>query len=315
MTSGRDTAAWWTTAVLLVGLSLLLLLTSPMTRAAESIPRAAGTVVVKGSRTSAISLHVPEDARLSLNYFDRSSSTGPNFTDEPGLAAVILTRQTRAGSAQALTAVRLPEAPGQVQRLVSFGPGNCMLRSAGCRVVAGRYRLILVTDSSASVTLRFEGLSGSTTLRPAEPVAGAIADPVPEYSYHLPYTATGFGATGVGFAPETTGRAIIFSAFWFRGADKGVGSSAPADKPLLQVGAAGACAYFDHPPAVGAFTPGCPGGSEAGTFLTQRVFDDFGFLQWNQLGGVPPGTYGLGNYAVHTGIFDPGFIGFWVDAS
>lgn len=305
----------WIKALSVPAMVLSLLLVPVTTKASESLPRAAGTLVVKGSASSAISLDVPENARLSLDYFDGSPETGPSFSDGRGLAAVILKPEGTAGSVRALTAVRLPEARGQVQRLVSLGPDNCMVRSAGCPLVAGTYRLILVADSRVSVTLRFDGLSGSKTLRLTDRVAGAITAPKPEYSYDVPYTVTGLDATGVGFAPKTTGDAIIFSAFWFRGAQKGVAPAAPADKPPLQVGAAGSCVYFDRPPSVGAFAPGCPGGSDAGTSLTQRVFDDFGYLQWNQLGGVPPGTYGLGNYAVHTGIFDPGFIGFWVDAT
>ncbi|HEX2294395.1 MAG TPA: hypothetical protein VHN37_03715 [Actinomycetota bacterium] len=282
---------------------------------AEEVVTAAGTVLVRGSVTGSASLEISQDTHLSLNYFDDSGKPGPTFSSGSGLAAVVLTPATESGAARALSAVRLPKAPGQVQRLVSFGPKNCMLDATGCPVAAGEYRLFLVTESNVTVRLEFEGLAGRATVRPTEPVSGSIARPAPEYSYGLPYTVTGLNAVGAGFSADTTGRAIVFSAFWFRGAREGVGPVSPADKPLAQVGFAGACAYFDRPPAVGAFAPGCPGGSEVGTFATQRVFDDFGFLQWNQLGGVAPGTYGLGNYAVHSGIFDPGFVGFWIDAS
>ncbi|HYO61816.1 MAG TPA: hypothetical protein VEU29_07945 [Actinomycetota bacterium] len=165
------------------------------------------------------------------------------------------------------------------------------------------------------MTLRFQGLSGSVTATPVDPVKGSIEEREPDYFYGVPHTATGLDATGVGFAPTTTGKSIVFSAFWFRGPRDGVGTIPPTDKPLLQVGVAGACAYFDKPPSVGAFAPGCPSGSDIGTFATQRAFDDFGFLQYNQLAGLPAGDYGLGNYAVHTGIYDPGFVGYWIDVT
>lgn len=292
----------------------MVLLHQPVTRASENVARAAGTVVVKGSSLAATSLFVPEDARLSLDYYDESPLTGPRFSRGTGLAAVILAPDDSDG-ARALTAVRLPKAPGQVQRLISLGASLCTAEPEGCLVEKGLYRLILVASSRVTVTMTLEGLPGAVTVHPSEPVAGSISEAAPEYSYELPYTVTGVDAMGIGFAPETTGRAIVFSAFWFRGAEEGIGPVAPADEPLLQVGAAGGCVYFGAPPAVAAFAPGCPQGNDAGTFLTQRALDDFRFLQWGSLGGVPPGVYGLGNYAVHTGIFDPGFIGFWVDAS
>jgi hypothetical protein len=292
------------------GLSILLPVTP--VHASRGVNKAAGVVTLKGSTTAVVPLEVAEDARLSLDYYDESSLTGPRFSDGPGLAAVILVPDTDSGPTRPLTAVRLPEAPGQIQRLTSFGPNNCMVTGPDCAVRAGSYRMFLVTESPVTVTLRFQGLSGSTTLRAREAVEGAIVEPGLAYSYGLPYMGTGLDAVGAGFAPQTTGTAIVFSAFWFRGAEQGIGP-APADEPLLQVGVAGACSYFEEPPAVGAYSPGCPRGSEVGTFATQRVLDDFAFMQWNQLAGAPPGTYGLGNYAIHTGIFDPGFVGFWID--
>lgn len=299
--------------VAIVGSLAILLPVAPV-RASRTSNQAAGIVTLKGSTTAVVPLEVPEDTRLSLDYYDDSSSTGPRFSDGAGLAAVIVVPDTDNGPGRPLTAVRLPEAPGQVQRLVSLGPKSCMLVGPDCAVPAGSYRVFLVTESPVTVTLRFQGLSGSTTLRPRTPVDAAITEPGLEYSYGLPYMGTGLDAVGAGFAPQTTGRAIVFSTFWFRGAEEGVGPTAPADEPPLQVGVAGACAYFEEPPAVGAYAPGCPRGSEVGTFATQRALDDFSFMQWNQLAGLPPGTYGLGNYAIHTGIFDPGFVGFWIDA-
>lgn len=291
--------------------SLATLLPVTAVHASRAVPQAAGVVTVKGSATGVVSLQVPRDARLSLDYFDDSSETGPRFSKGAGLAAVLLVPDSSAG--RPLTAVRLPDAPGQVQRLISLGPRNCMVVGPDCAVPAGTYRLFLVTESEVVVTLRFQGLSGSTTVTPSEPVDGAVAHPGLEYSYGIPYMGTGLDAVGAGFAPETTGRAVVFSAFWFRGPRGGLGPVPPTDNPLLQVGVAGACAYFGETPSEGAYAPGCPRGSEIGTFATQRVFDDFGFMQWNQMAGVPAGKYGLGNYAVHTGIFDPGFVGFWID--
>lgn len=280
---------------------------------ASDVNRAAGLVTLKGSTTAVVPLEVAESSRLSLDYYDASSLTGPRFSKGAGLAAVILVPDTDDGPAHPLTAVRLPEAPGQAQRLVSFGPKSCMIVGPDCAVPAGSYRMFLVTESPVTVTLRFQGLSGSTTFRAHEPVEGSIVEPGLAYSYGLPYMGTGLDAVGAGFAPETTGRAIVFSAFWFRGAEEGTGPTPPADEPLLQVGVAGACSYYEEPPAVGAYAPGCPRGNGVGTFATQRVLDDFAFMQWNQLAGAPPGTYGLGNYAIHTGIFDPGFVGFWIN--
>lgn len=282
---------------------------------AAAVHTAAGVVRVEASGLAWASLDVPRDARLSLDYYDESALTGPRFSSGRGFAAVVVVPDVPDGVAGALTAVRLPKGPGQIQRFVSMGGrDSCAFEPRGCPVPAGPYRVFVVTESKVVVTLRFEGLSGSTRIVADEPATGEISAPEPEYSYEVPYTVTGLDATGMGFAPSTTGRAVVFSAFWFRGARDGVAPIAPADEPLFQIGLAGTCLYFGEPPAVGAFAPGCPTGENTGAFATQRAFDDFSFMQWNQASGVPPGTYGLGNYAIHTGIFDPGFIGFWIEA-
>jgi hypothetical protein len=87
----------------------------------------------------------------------------------------------------------------------------------------------------------------------------------------------------------------------------------PADKPPLQIGEVDGCFYGGRPPSGVAFSPGCPGGVPRGSFTSLKVLDGHRYQQWGTEVGVGSGIYGLGAWAVHTGIFDPGLAGFWLD--
>lgn len=48
-------------------------------------------------------------------------------------------------------------------------------------------------------------------------------------------------------------------------------------------------------------------------FVNLFALRHFGYTHWGSAAPLPPGEYGRGDYAVHTGIRHPGFVGFWLD--
>jgi hypothetical protein len=266
-------------------------------------------MTVSAASSAYVDLHIPADARLSLNYWSRKDLATPRFSKGDGLAALVLASLERVGITY--DAFRLPNEKGVAQRNVSLGPDICQL-SRHCDVAAGAYRLFLVTDVPASVEIELKGLRGRSNLELDRPMVGEISGATASYFHGTEEGTAEVAAHGVGFSPDATGESnFLFSAFWFRGHDRPVGPS-PADKPLLQVGEAGDCSFSGSPPAE-AYARGCPTGESGFNMTTARALDDFGYQQWGSSANIGPGQYGLGYYAWHTGIRDPGFIGFWLD--
>ena len=270
---------------------------------------ATGHMTVSAPSSAYVDLRVPRDVRLSLNYWSRKPLPVPRFSSTEGFAAMVLASQDQVGITY--DAFHLPDARGIVQRNVSLGMDFCQLDRA-CKIPAGNYRLFLVPDGPVRVEIELQGLRGKSSLRIDDPVVGDISGATESYFHSTPRGDVELAAHGVGFSPRLTGEHnFLFSAFWFRGPARPAGP-APADKPLVQVGNAGGCLFTGSPPAE-SYAPGCPTGSMHGSVSTARALDHFGYQQWGSSANIAPGPYGDGYYAVHTGIRDPGFVGFWLD--
>jgi hypothetical protein len=283
----------------------------PAARAADArLLEANRFMTVSASSSAYTDIHIPQGARLSLNYWTRKDVPTPRFSQGPGFVALVLASREAIGVTY--SAVRLPAEKGVFQRHISLAPDFCQL-DRFCKIPAGSYRLFLVTDVPASVEVEFKGLRGSSNVELKRQMTGDISGATESYFHSTPQGPVEVDAHGAGFSPTLSGRAnFIFSAFWFRGSNEPAGP-APADKPLLQAGATGECFFGGSPLAPEAYAPGCPTGEPGSNHTTTRALSDFGSLQWGSAGNIRPGPYGVGYYAVHTGIRNAGFVGFWLD--
>lgn len=276
--------------------------------ARDRVRSATGLMSVSGAGVVYTRLHVAEPARLALNYWDKKGPT-PEFSDGRGFAAVVLAPVEQ--GAQTYIAGRLPQPNGIDLQHVSLGPDLCQ-REDACVVPAGDYRLYLVSEGKVTVDLRLDGLPGASRFKVTAPAVGEVSRATESYYHSTPQGPGEVSAHGAGFSPELTGESnLLFTTFWFHGPTEDVGP-APADHPLLQVGDAGSCMYAGPPPA-GAYAPGCPGGQRRANISTWRALSDFQYLQWGASTNIGAGEYGWGYFAWHTGVRDPGFVGFWLD--
>lgn len=292
-------------------LVLIATLGAPPAEAGGAPPVLTRRITVKAAETSWMPVRVAKDATLALGITDDLEGLeAVEFDDGDGLAAVALAPVV--DDPQPVAAVRLPHADNRVVDLVGVGPRNCQTESS-CRLPAGNYRLYVVTDHPVTVKLTLGGLRGSSTLRPALPLGGAPQGAEHESYRSTPYTGTAASAWSVGFTPQVRTRyGMLFYGFWFNGSAVPAGPP-PADQPLLQVGASEACFYEGAPQEETAFLPGCAGGLPRGGSTSLKALDDHRYAQWGTEVGVKSGSYGLGANVVHTGIFDRGFAGFWLD--
>lgn len=290
-----------TAALLVAGLQ------SPV-RAEVGAAKATGRMTVTASGLVYTELHVPRPARLSLDYYSQGTHPTPRFSQGSEFGAILLVSEKRRHVTY--LAARLEKSPGVAQRLISLGPEFCQLNDF-CDVSAGRYRLYVITKRRLRVELEFKGLDGASKIYPATQATGELGGASVGYYHSSPPGLIEVAATGMGFSPKVTEESnYIFSAFWFRGPDEPVGPS-PVNHPLLQVGDAGGCRFVGSAPAE-AYAPGCPTGDMNGNFSTARALSKFKYLQWGSIANISSGEYSQGNYAVHTGIHDQGFVGFWL---
>jgi hypothetical protein len=293
----------------LTGILLLAGLTPGAHAGGAGTVEATGHMILSASRSASVDVRLPSDARLSLNYSSGENPSAPRFSSGDEFGALLFVSEE--SHANTYAAMRLPKSKGASRRLISMGVELCHVQSH-CVLPSGEYSLYLVTDVPLSVELKLEGLSGSSSVRMTRQAVAEIGEATASYLHSTPQGSVEAAAHGVGFAPTLTGESnFLFSAFWFRGPSEPFGP-APADRPLLQVGNAGACAFSGAPPPE-SYAPGCPTGQGRGNFSTFRALDNFGYIQYATTANLPPGQYGRGFYAVHTGIRHPGFVGFWLD--
>lgn len=275
----------------------------------DAAVRATGRMTISASSLVYARVQVPRAARLSLDYYSEKDHPTPGFSAGPEFGAIVLISEKN--PAETYTAVRLEKNPGVPQRFVSLGPKNCQLEDF-CEVPAGNYRLYVVTKDRLQVRIEFQGLKGTAVLEPTTSVTGELSGATASYYHSTPQAPIEAAATGMGFSTgPTEDPKYAFSAFWFRGPGEPAGP-APADQPLLQVGDAGNCHFFGPPPPAQAYAPGCPTGADGANISSFRALTRFAYLQWNSIANVH-GQYSPGNFAVHSGIRDPGFVGFWFD--
>ncbi|MFN2587690.1 MAG: hypothetical protein ABR613_06210 [Actinomycetota bacterium] len=283
---------------------------APATARAVTMLDAAATMVVTADAPVYTRLHVPRPVRLSLNYWSKKQAARvPRFSPGATLGAIVIASDDDADAVY--VAARLPQGARAVQRLVSLGPDLCQVRRY-CELAPGTYRLYVMTERPVEVTLKLEGLRGTTSIAPGTPAVGEVGGPTHSYYHSTPQSGAEAAAHGAGMAATVAGKSnLVFSGFWFAGPHERF-APAPADRPPLQIGDAGACFLYDHPPASEAFAPGCPTGSMLSNHSTWRALSDFAYLEWVARWNLEAGDYAWGNFAVHTGIRQRGFVGFWL---
>lgn len=178
--------------VLMAGTSSALASPVPLPQPpVSSAAKVAGTTVLKGDRTSGMFVRVAKDAVLDLTPEEQADgSWAPKAMKTSGGGGYVGFTLTERGTAKGLAIVgtRLPRAlydgdkkisavaagqPAVMDREASSTPAPLADDGAPscvqCRVPAGEYRLQLVTyGDAAKVTLTFEGLGSTTTLKPTE---------------------------------------------------------------------------------------------------------------------------------------------------
>jgi hypothetical protein len=249
--------------------------------AASGPPAAvAGTVTLSGSATAYVPVRLSKAADLVNPFYDRSVpfATGSGrylgfvLSDgKPGGLRILAGEQV--GSRLGAYAIGLQGVPAA--------------NSPTFPVPAGDYRLYLLADGSpTTVTARFKGLPGATTLRPARRVPYSLLSPA------LFVSPTGTLAVGGGEGDVSDG-GIAFDVL------TDVNAQFLASNTTL-------CFYptTPPPPPVG-YGPGCPGGGQPAplTVIAPGVGASSGGA-FGALSDLPEGRYGLGFNRVAAAITD-----------
>lgn len=157
---------------------------------------------------------------------------------------------------------------------------------------AGTYRLYLITEGSASVTVKLPGLpKGTSRLSPTTITGASIHDPDASL---VSQNVTQYYGTGVTDSIESN-NGLAFTGVW-------------VENEVHVATASGTCLYFGEAP-LDAFAPGCPWRTSEltvwndGNGIAPDV-DGFGSGITSMTHGLPRGTYAVGGYALSGGTAD-----------
>lgn len=154
------------------------------------------------------------------------------------------------------------------------------------------YRLYLISDGAASLTLKLPGLSkGTSRLTPKKITGASIHRPA---ASALSNNASQYYGAGVTDSVKS-GRGLAFTGLW-------------VDNDVHVATASGTCLYHGEVP-VDAFAPGCPWRTSELTVwqdATGAAPDTEGFTAglMTITSGLPNGTYSVGGYATSAGTAD-----------
>lgn len=296
----------------LLGLSLVLIQTAGFASAnpAVSMPKVAGATTFKvksGAAWGSIRLNRPTQVSLQWTR-ELAGLRGVKFPTSDRMQVLVLVPQGKLSPS--VQAVALPPAEKRAAEVVALGRNLC----ERCDLAAGSYDVFVLGGSSRGITVFFEGLDGTTTIELNHKARGGLKDADDEFSLGTPYLISGIDSYGAGYFVDVDSRnTLLFHALWYRGADEPPVPGAPVDEPLASIGHSADCLYRDNPPPGMGFAPGCPGGQSGFGLTSAWMLQKKRYLRWGARLGSQPGTYGIGAWAIHTGIFDPGFAGFWLE--
>ena len=262
---------------------------APAASAAPPQHVAAGITVVEGATSGVTRLVVPRDAKVDENPFI-GSFTASGAGRVQGLvlrvagAPVTDIRSIRAAQVNfCYSAGCTPEAGAPVDRVMTVrGFARATAVDDGHWVVpAGIYDLYLIADGApGSVTLRFDGLEGTTRIRPEAPAKASIISPAPA-TPQLGAGAIAFSAGTVNPVGEPGG--LLLESTMIRG-------TGPASYIL------GDCFRPGGPPPANNYN-GCPGG-EPQTVDPQVFPDPVAFKRASIMSALvrPSSTWTTGGY-------------------
>lgn len=252
--------------------------TTPDASAADKPTTATLTrrVTLSGSKTAYVRVRVPKGVKfVNPGLYPKSFATGKGR-----YLGFVLTDDKRGG-------VRIQ---GGQQTGSKFGPYAFVIQGAkGAAKVplpAGDYRLYLLADGApATITLRFEGLRGTSTLRPSHRVPYVLTQPEVFIS-----PAGNLAVAGTERTLKRRGLAFDILT--------DVNAQFLASNTTL-------CFYSAEPPPppVG-YGPGCPGGDPAPVTNIDPGVGGTSGAAFSGIADLPAGRYGLGFNRVAAGVTD-----------
>jgi hypothetical protein len=262
---------------------------------------------VLGSRTTLagkgpgyVDLRIPTDVAIDLRVDDGAIA---GFQAEGGssVTGMLLTtrdRATRPGLVY--LAMALPD-DFQALREVSVTSMPKGGRCEVCPLPSGDYRLYLLADGPAEVTLDVVGPAGRKVEYRASPLAADIQSPEAA-DVALPNdTGRLWSAAASG---ELTTPGALISLSYLEG---------PANE-AANVVAFGSCTYDGDGPPQGVALPGCPGGSHKLGGLLNRIQTEYGVARVELALPVATGSSSMGAYADVVGASGTfGMTGIWLN--
>lgn len=291
----------------LVASSVLILglLSAPELAAAPA--RQGQPVAVLGSRTTVtgqgpgyVELRVPADVTIDLRV-DDGEVAGFQAEGSSSVTGMLLTSRDRATKpGPVYLAMAMPdgfEAFREVSVTSSPKGGRCEV----CPLPRGDYRLYLLSDGPAEVTLEVVEPEGRSAEYAASPLAADVRSPKAA-DVALP-NDTGRLWSAVASGELTTPGALI-SVSYFEG---------PANA-AANVVAFGSCSYDGDGAPLGVALPGCPGGGHKLGGLLNRIQTDYGVARVELVLPVAAGASSMGAYADVVGTSGTfGMTGIWLN--
>lgn len=251
--------------------------------AAAPVPTLAGTTVVKGHAPAMMEVTLPSAARIFTSRALDASGGGRFF------GFVLRPAGTPGSDPRAIvggqisfcdTAGCVPDAP--FVTVEGFGFQEDSTGGQNFALPAGTYDLYLLTDGApVQLTIKLDGLAGSTELEPETPITMSVDSPAPSMTVD---SGLGVGPSlfSAGSANPVGGAGgLIFQAVTLKG-------TGPGDSE------AGLCWYADGPPADGNYH-GCPGATTNQEIGALHSGGDVHRTMYS-VAPVAPAGWGLGGY-------------------
>ena len=268
------------------------------TEPGATYPRLGAVNVLSGDRASFVRVTVPEPARLlddSLHP-DARSITATGRGRFIGFALVAGEGDALAGEF-ALVGGRLPRSSGVESVAMQVGGGEDI--GGDIDIPAGSYRLYLLADGPATVTIRLRGLEGTSRFEPRSPARYRLRSPTATVDTEGVKFVYANGTGG-----HVAGSVLHLNAMW-------------AHYPIAHTETVlNHCYYFGEPVSPTAYGPGCTGLMNAMwipfviNFVTPTGLT---ILQYGGFSGQPSGYYGHGASFVSTSPADrAGYLQLWL---
>lgn len=302
MSSTRGTSRPRRLAVATV-LAGLVAVAAPSVSARPGRPALAGLTSVTAAAPASIEVRVPRAATIETPF---GPSTDVRVTGGGDLVAFALVQD--ASDPFVLFGGRVPD--GASGREIALPLSNLPERSGWSydfvknfddvtTVPAGKYTLyIFPGDEPASVTLRLEGLRGSTALRPSGAADFVVSTPDPR----LVAGEVSRNVYSAGESHVLHGTGLMFNSLWMK--------TAPFVSGQFQF-----CHYEGANPAEPVeYAPGCPNAKQQSTTNNRTMATESTTkLLYGGKSSLPPVRHGQGFwYAAEGAVEDLGYVTLWL---